>query len=304
MPRALLEAMALGLPCLGTRVGGVPEVLHPEDTFPPNDVHALTAKLLEVTGRPDRLEAMSQRNYEMSLGFREQILRLRRDSFYSFLRASVSAALRSDLSCVDPGLPWWKRPLDVIGASALAIVTLPLWLGAAAWIRVRLGSPVLFRQPRAGRGGRAFVLYKFRTMRDSTGARGQLLPDAERLTRSGRWLRRLSIDELPQLWNVLRGDMSLVGPRPLLLEYLPLYSDEQRRRHEVNPGLTGWAQIHGRNGLLWPQRFELDVWYVDHQSLARDLQILVATVGSVLRGGGVSQPGHATMTPFDGASRN
>jgi sugar transferase EpsL len=193
-----------------------------------------------------------------------------------------------------------KRGLDVMAATAGLAVAAPLLLAASVAVRASIGSPVIFRQERPGLHGRPFTLLKLRTMRDATGADGRPLPDAERLTILGRILRATSIDELPTLWNVLRGDMSLVGPRPLLMEYLPLYSDRQRRRHEVRPGITGWAQVNGRNALSWEKKFQLDLWYVDHQTLLLDLKILWLTIARVLRGHGVSHPGHATMERFRG----
>ena len=193
-----------------------------------------------------------------------------------------------------------KRLLDV-GVSALALLLLsPLIALVVLAIRLSLGAPVLFRQVRPGYQARPFTILKFRTMKEARGADGELLPDAERLAGAGRLVRRLSLDELPQLWNVLRGDMSLVGPRPLLLEYLDRYSPEQARRHEVRPGITGWAQIHGRNAITWEQKFALDVWYVGHRSLWLDVRILAATVWRVLTRHGVSQEGHATMPHFMG----
>jgi lipopolysaccharide/colanic/teichoic acid biosynthesis glycosyltransferase len=164
-----------------------------------------------------------------------------------------------------------------------------------------LGRPILFRQVRPGRGGRAFQLLKFRTMLDAKDADGNLLPDEQRLTRAGHFLRAASLDELPQLWNVLRGDMSLVGPRPLLVEYLPLYSAEQARRHDVLPGITGWAQVNGRNALDWDTRFRLDVWYVDHWSVALDMKILALTILRVVQRQGVSYPGDVNMFRFAGS---
>lgn len=198
------------------------------------------------------------------------------------------------------------RVLDVIGALVLALVTAPILALAALAIRLTMGAPVLYRQVRAGRHGRPFTLVKLRTMRPP--ATHATLPDAlatdgARLTPLGRFLRASSIDELPELWNVLRGDMALVGPRPLLPEYLPRYSAEQARRHDVRPGLTGLAQVRGRNGLDWPERLALDVWYVDHRSLRLDLAILGATAAAVLRRDGVSAAGHATMSEFQGASQ-
>jgi lipopolysaccharide/colanic/teichoic acid biosynthesis glycosyltransferase len=170
----------------------------------------------------------------------------------------------------------------------------------AVLVAASQGRPVLFTQPRVGRDGRRFPIFKFRTMREATGPDGTPLPDDERLTRVGRALRATSIDELPQLWNVLRGDLSLVGPRPLLVRYLPRYTPEQARRHEVLPGITGWAQVNGRNAISWEERFALDVWYVDHWSLALDLRILAMTLARVLRREGVSREGHATMPEFMG----
>jgi len=196
-----------------------------------------------------------------------------------------------------------KRVIDVLGASTALVVLSPLLAVVAVLVRVRMGPPVLFRQLRPGREGRPFELTKFRTMTDQRGPDGTLLPDAQRLTALGRFLRRTSIDELPELVNVVRGDMSLVGPRPLLMEYLPRYSAEQARRHEVRPGVTGWTQVNGRNELTWDEKFALDVWYVEHRSTRLDLEILGRTVSQVLGGQGVSAPGHATMEPFRGSRR-
>lgn len=193
-----------------------------------------------------------------------------------------------------------KRLFDL----AAVILTAPLWVpllaGLAVLVRVKLGAPVLFRQSRPGLGGKIFALTKFRTMTEARDAGGALRADADRLTPFGRWLRASSLDELPELLNVLKGEMSLVGPRPLLVQYLPRYSAEQRRRHEVPPGLTGWAQINGRNALSWSEKFRLDVWYVDHRSLGLDLRILLRTVWQVLARKGISAPGEATMPEFRG----
>lgn len=193
-----------------------------------------------------------------------------------------------------------KRLFDMLVSLGLLIVlALPLLLLAAVVCR-KLGRPVLFRQVRPGLLGRPFAMVKFRTMTDARDPHGHLLPDAERLTSFGRFLRASSLDELPELWNVLRGEMSLVGPRPLLLEYLPLYSPGQARRHEVRPGITGWAQINGRNAVSWDERFLLDVWYVDHRSLWLDLKILWLTVRKVVIREGISAQGEATMPRFTG----
>jgi lipopolysaccharide/colanic/teichoic acid biosynthesis glycosyltransferase len=191
-----------------------------------------------------------------------------------------------------------KRGLDLIIAVALLVIWVPAVLVLAAVVRWKLGAPVIFRQQRSGRDGQPFWMYKFRTMTNATDVAGNLLPDEERLTPFGRFLRSTSLDELPELWNVIRGEMSLVGPRPLLVEYLPLYTPEQARRHDVLPGVTGWAQVNGRNTLTWKKKFACDVWYVDHVSLWLDLAILAMTVLRVLRRDGISAAGCATMPPF------
>jgi lipopolysaccharide/colanic/teichoic acid biosynthesis glycosyltransferase len=193
-----------------------------------------------------------------------------------------------------------KRFLDVLAAS-LALILLALPLLALAWlIRRKLGSPVLFTQVRPGLHGKLFTMVKFRTMTDERGPDATLLPDAQRLTPFGRFLRASSLDELPELWNVLKGEMSLVGPRPLLMEYLPLYTPEQARRHAVRPGITGWAQVNGRNAISWADKFALDVWYVDHRSLWLDVRILWLTVRKVVMRDGISAAGEATMPRFEG----
>ena len=195
-----------------------------------------------------------------------------------------------------------KRLFDVIGASLALVLLSPLIAAIAVIVRTRTGSPVFFRQIRPGRNGEPFEIIKFRTMTDERAADGELLPDEERMVDAGRRLRRWSLDELPELVNVVAGDMSLVGPRPLLMEYMSRYTAEQARRHEVRPGVTGLAQVSGRNDLPWERRFELDVWYVDNWSLWLDLKILWRTVGQVVTGRGISEQGSATMTPFDGSS--
>ncbi len=196
-----------------------------------------------------------------------------------------------------------KRLLDIIGAGLGLLLCAPGLLIIAWRVRRQMGSPVLFRQTRPGLRGRPFQMIKFRTMRDATDAQGRTLPDAERLTPLGRFLRGSSLDELPGLWNVLTGEMSLVGPRPLLMEYLPLYSPQQARRHEVRPGVTGWAQINGRNALSWDEKFALDVWYVDNRSLWLDIRIIGLTIAKVLRRDGISAAGEATMPKFEGTRR-
>jgi sugar transferase EpsL len=194
-----------------------------------------------------------------------------------------------------------KRGFDFCVALMLLGATLPVIAVVAALIRGRLGSPVLFRQRRPGLRGGPFTLYKFRTMSDQRDEDGSPLSDELRLTALGRTLRRFSLDELPQLFNVLKGDMSLVGPRPLLMEYLPLYTPEQARRHAVRPGITGWAQVNGRNAVNWEERFRLDVWYVDHRSFRLDFRILWLTLRRVLSADGINEPGSATMSKFTGS---
>ncbi|MEW5823157.1 MAG: sugar transferase [Pseudomonadota bacterium] len=196
----------------------------------------------------------------------------------------------------------FKRLFDLSVAVVAIFFLWPVLLVIAILVRVRLGAPVFFRQVRPGLHGKPFEMVKFRTMLDARDAQGNLLPDAERMTRLGRFLRSSSLDELPELWNVLKGEMSLVGPRPLLMEYLPLYSDEQCRRHEVRPGITGWAQVNGRNALSWDEKFKLDVWYVDNQSFWLDVKIIFLTVKKVLVRDGISAEGEATMSKFTGNS--
>lgn len=193
-----------------------------------------------------------------------------------------------------------KRVLDILGAGIGLLLLSPVLLVVSLLILRQMGRPVFFRQIRPGLHGRPFGMIKFRTMRDALDAEGNPLPDSERLTPLGRFLRSSSLDELPELWNVLRGEMSLVGPRPLLMEYLPLYSPFQTRRHEVRPGVTGWAQVNGRNAITWDEKFALDIWYVDNQSLWLDLRIIGLTIRKVLTREGISAAGEATMPKFEG----
>lgn len=196
-----------------------------------------------------------------------------------------------------------KQLIDTLLALLGLIVLSPVLIITAILVRIKLGAPVLFRQQRPGLRAQPFYVYKFRTMTDQRDADGQLLPDEVRLTPFGKLLRRLSLDELPQLLNVVKGDLSLVGPRPLLMQYLPLYSPEQARRHEVRPGITGWAQVNGRNAISWEEKFKLDVWYVDNQSFLLDLKILWITFNKVFKREGISQEGQATMEVFRGTQR-
>lgn len=193
-----------------------------------------------------------------------------------------------------------KRLSDLLGALSLGALVSPVYLFVALLVRVKLGPPILFCQQRPGLNGKPFTLYKFRTMAETHDAHGQLLPDAERLTPLGRVLRSTSLDELPELFNVLKGEMSIVGPRPLLMQYLDRYTSQQARRHEVRPGITGWAQINGRNAITWEQKFELDVWYVEHVSLALDVKIIALTVWKTLKREDITAADQATMHEFTG----
>ena len=193
-----------------------------------------------------------------------------------------------------------KRIIDLVFVISTSIMLLPLLAALALLVRWRLGSPVFFRQQRPGLHGKPFIIYKFRTMTNATDETGRLLPDSERLTAFGKFLRSTSFDELPELWNVLKGDMSLVGPRPLLMQYLERYTPEQMRRHDMKPGITGWAQVNGRNAISWEEKFALDVWYVDHQSFWLDVKILARTIWKVVYREGISQQGEATMQEFQG----
>ncbi len=196
-----------------------------------------------------------------------------------------------------------KRIFDVLISFFLLVFLAPIFLYLSFKIKIKLDSPVLFRQVRPGLNGKPFEMVKFRTMKDAVDAQGNPLPDSERMTPFGDKLRNSSLDELPELWNVLKGEMSLVGPRPLLMQYLPLYSPEQARRHEVRPGVTGWAQINGRNAISWEEKFKLDVWYVDNRSFWLDFKILLLTVKKVFVKEGISADGHVTIAPFTGQAQ-
>ncbi len=195
-----------------------------------------------------------------------------------------------------------KRPFDIITSSIILLIGLPLYTILSILIYTKLGHPLLFRQQRPGLHSKPFTILKFRTMTDERDANGNLLSDAERLTTFGRFLRSSSLDELPELWNVLKGEMSLVGPRPLLMQYLPLYTPEQARRHEVRPGITGWAQINGRNAISWEEKFNLDIWYVDNHNLQLDMKIIWKTIRKITKRDDINQQGHATIRPFEGTT--
>lgn len=197
-----------------------------------------------------------------------------------------------------------KRIFDLVAASTLLLVTLPIMGATVVLVRLKLGAPVLFKQQRPGRYGKPFYVYKFRTMTDAHDSEGHLQPDQLRLTPFGAWLRKYSLDELPQLINVIKGELSLVGPRPLLMDYLPLYTEEQAKRHLVRPGITGWAQVNGRNAVSWEERLERDIWYVEHHTLWLDLKIMLLTIKKVIKSDGISSANHVTMPVFEGTTRN
>jgi lipopolysaccharide/colanic/teichoic acid biosynthesis glycosyltransferase/glycosyltransferase involved in cell wall biosynthesis len=286
--------LALGKPILAGLAGDAADLITSAGAgivVPPGDADALADAALRLARLPAQaLAAMGAAGrifYE-----RELCARIGVDRTVAIIATAV-AARRNER----PG----KRIFDLTIALIALVITAPLLPLIAALVWCDVGSPILWRQERPGLGGRPFRIYKFRTMNDAQDADGALLPDAERLTPIGRWLRRLSLDELPQLWNVLRGDISIVGPRPLLMAYLDRYSPEQARRHEVKPGITGWAQINGRNAISWEEKLALDVWYVDNRSLALDLKILAVTVAKVFRREGIAAPGHQTMPEFLGS---
>ena len=320
-PNVVLEAGAAGKPVIAARVTGtVDAVVDGVNGFlvPPDDAKELVAALEYLLSNPAHA-------LRLASGGRQRVLT-------EFSQERVWAALAAEYCCLlkanELPLPYIgsedfehgtlahaelvptgmnilaKRSLDVLVSAALLVLLSPLMAAIVLTILVALGQPTLFRQQRAGLGGRPFTLLKFRTMTDARDARGKPLPDEGRLKPVGRWLRHTSLDELPQLWNVLTGTMSLVGPRPLLREYLGRYSPQQARRHLVKPGITGWAQVRGRNALTWEDKFALDVWYVDHRSLLLDLRILVETLWRTLGSQGISQPGHATAEEFRGTSVN
>lgn len=200
-----------------------------------------------------------------------------------------------------PYRDFFKRAIDIVASGCALLVLVAPLAAVTVWLHfANKGAGAFFFQERPGKGGKIFRVVKFKTMTDERDADGKLLPDAERLTKVGLFVRSTSIDELPQLWNVLKGDMSLIGPRPLLVQYLPLYSPEQARRHEVRPGITGWAQCHGRNAISWQKKFELDVWYVDHISFLTDCKVILTTIKKVIKRADISEEGHATMEFFNG----
>jgi len=298
-PRSVLEAMSTALPVVATDIRGCREAVVNGETgliVPPRNGTALAEAVSLLLANPELASRMGSAGRERAERLYSHQLVQRR------FVGVIESALREQNSQTRPGkVGRTSRLLDVVISGGALIVFAPLLGAIALSSRFALKGKPLFVQSRVGKDDHIFAFYKFRTMTDARGATGELLPDEQRLTGLGRFLRATSLDELPQLWNVLKGDMSLVGPRPLLPEYLPRYSAFQRRRHEVKPGITGWVQVNGRNSLTWEQKFELDVWYVDHRSFWLDVKILCLTVLQVLRRDGISQAGHATMPEFLGS---
>jgi len=302
-PRTVLEAMAIGRAVITTDAPGCRETVT-------DRVNGLIVPVADTTALIAAMEQLLDPALRARMG--QESLRLVREKYSSGLvnRQMLKAMHLTESQTASAatsgkyGSLWsacTKRGMDIVlSAAALVALGLPM-LGLGLIIRLKLGRPVLFRQMRPGRSGKPFTLYKFRTMRDATDAQGRLLPDTERLTPLGRFLRSTSLDELPELYNVLQGKMSLVGPRPLLMEYLAHYTPEQTRRHEIRPGITGWAQVNGRNAISWEEKFKLDVWYVDNHSFWLDLNILWTTVQKVFKREGISAAGEATMPVFTGS---
>jgi lipopolysaccharide/colanic/teichoic acid biosynthesis glycosyltransferase len=300
-PRAPMEALTMGVPCIVTDVRGCREVVeHGRNGLlvPPGDVRALAAAIIELLANRERAREMGAEGRRVALErFDERLVFQRVGQEYTRLLREKARRRGGQASRVAyPG----KRFLDLAVALPALLVLSPLMGLIALLVRLLMGPPVLFRQQRPGLHGAPFTLLKFRTMTNARDEQGNLLSDAERLTPFGRFLRATSLDELPELINVVKGEMSLVGPRPLLMEYLDRYTPEQMRRHEVKPGITGWAQVNGRNALTWEEKLALDVWYVDHQTLALDLRILCLTIWKLLRREGIAHPGYATAPKFMG----
>jgi len=297
-PNVPLEAQAAGIPVVTTTATGALESVKDGVTgylVSPGDSVALAAALQELLVDPKKTREMGRAAANwVSANFRQEIV-------WEALMADYHRVLQSTL--LQAGFRGkLKSALDRSAALLLLVIVSPVLAATALLIRLFMGTPVLFRQERPGYGGKIFKLFKFRTMSNACDAEGKPLPDKDRLTRLGRVLRSLSIDELPQLWNVLRGELSLVGPRPLLVRYLDRYTPEQARRHLVKSGITGWAQINGRNAISWEEKFALDTWYVDHWNLRLDARILFMTLWRVFRRHGISSGEHATMPEFMGTA--
>ena len=233
---------------------------------------------------------------------RQSIWRLEDHGSHRGYRATINHDIETKIRVIKRGSEGLKRLLDLIGSLLIMVCLSPIILFIGIMVRIKIGTPVFFIQVRPGLHEKSFFLLKFRTMTNAKNLNGELLPDVERMTPFGKWLRKYSLDELPQLFNVIKGDLSLVGPRPLLMEYLPLYTEEQKKRHDVRPGITGWAQINGRNLLSWEKKFELDLWYVQNRSFLLDVKILFLTVLKVIRSEGITQPEHETAERFNGTN--
>jgi lipopolysaccharide/colanic/teichoic acid biosynthesis glycosyltransferase len=303
-PRSVLEAMATGLPVVATNIRGCREAVVDGVSgliVPPCESTELTNAVRRLISDPHLRMAMG--NAGRALAVEKFDSRIVQRRFAEFVATASIAETALPREAIRTSARLLKNATDWGIAACLLLILAPVMLSIRCLITVAMGRPVLFRHPRIGLGGRPFTFFKFRTMTDARDASGRPLPDAQRLTRLGRFLRSTSLDELPQFWNVLCGEMSLVGPRPLLPQYLPRYNAHQHRRHEVKPGITGWAQINGRNALTWEEKFDLDVWYVDHQSFWLDVKILWLTLLKVLRRDGISQNGYATMPEFMGTAR-
>jgi lipopolysaccharide/colanic/teichoic acid biosynthesis glycosyltransferase/glycosyltransferase involved in cell wall biosynthesis len=310
LPRSVMEAMAMGKPVIGSDIRGIRDLLKDGAGLlvPPNDYVALAEAMTRIIEEPEKAAEMGkigrkriEEKYDISM-IMEQLISLYRKAAELAVTSSGKEAKRSGKK--KPYEQIAKRTFDVVASSTALLALSPLLTLIYALVGIRLGASAIFRQERPGLNGKPFTIYKFRTMKDLCDSEGNLLPDEERITRLGYFLRRTSLDELPELFNVLKGDMSIVGPRPLLMEYLPLYTDEQMRRHEVKPGITGWAQVNGRNLLDWEKKFELDVWYVDNWSLWLDFKIILKTVMIIFRRVGISKFGKATVPRFTGKGGN
>ncbi len=296
-PNVPLEAAAAGKPVITTNATGAVDSVIDSVTgliVPVGDIKALTRAICTLLENPEMAIAMGQ------AGKNRAEKDFKPEEIWQGLHQLYTSLYTERIGIQQQRARWLKRCFDIIAVSGALVLLAPVLVIVAWLVRQRLGTPILFSQKRPGLNGKPFEMYKFRTMTDARDGSGNLLPDADRLTPFGKWLRATSLDELPGLWNVLRGDMSLVGPRPLLMEYLERYTSEQARRHEVKPGITGWAQVNGRNSISWEEKFKLDVWYVNNQTLILDIQILWKTVIKVIKRDGISAIGDATMPVFTG----
>ena len=295
-PNKFFDYLSAGLPVLNNYPGWLAELIQKNQcgyAVEPNDPKAFAEALVHALAHRAELKVMGQNARALA---KSQFHR--DDLSEQWVTSLEKAAAQYKSKRYSRGI--LKRMVDLVLAVSGLVVLWPLMLLLCVLVRVFLGSPILFSQTRVGQGTKRFKLYKFRTMTDARGQDGELLPDNVRLTGFGKFLRKTSLDELPQLWNVVKGDLSLIGPRPLLIEYLPLYSETQSRRHEVRPGISGWAQVNGRNAISWKQKFDFDVWYVDNASFWLDLKIIWLTLKRVLGMSGVNQDGSATMEKFTG----